>query len=103
MKQENGVYQQDNGKWAYRFSILVNGKRVTRRKSTDAQGLPLKTKKAALKARESAMALERTAPTRKAQIPRKTVNDASIRVTQKYYIGISQTGIDLLNNNLDSL
>ena len=46
MKQENGVYQLDNGKWAYRFSILVNGKRVTRRKSTDAQGVPLKTKKA---------------------------------------------------------
>ena len=28
---------------------------------------------------------------------------ASIRVTQKYYIGVSQTGIELLNNNLNSL
>ena len=82
MKQENGVYQLDNGKWAYRFSILVNGKRVTRRKSTDAQGLPLKTKKAALKARECAMALERTAPARKVQIPRKTVNDVYVEYSE---------------------
>ena len=46
----NGVFQMDNGGWAYRFSLIINGQRVTKRKSTDENGNKLKTQKAAIKA-----------------------------------------------------
>lgn len=50
-----GVYQRKDGYWEYRFTITVNGKKIPRRKSTDASGRKLKTKKEALIAREEAM------------------------------------------------
>lgn len=52
---EDGVYQQENGLWAYRFSILVDGRRISRKKTTDEQGKKLKTRKQAAKAREAAI------------------------------------------------
>lgn len=52
---ENGVYQMENGYWAYRFSVLIDGRRVSKKKSTDEQGNKLKTKKQATKAREAAI------------------------------------------------
>ena len=52
---EDGVYQQENGYWAYRFSILVDGRRISRKKTTDEQGKKLKTRKQAAKAREAAI------------------------------------------------
>ena len=52
---EDGVYQQENGFWAYRFSILVDGRRISRKKTTDEQGKKLKTRKQAAKAREAAI------------------------------------------------
>lgn len=47
-KCENGVFQQENGVWAYRFSILIDGRRISRKKTTDENGKPLKTQKQAL-------------------------------------------------------
>ena len=44
-----GVYQRKDGYWEYRFTITVNGKKIPRRKSTDASGMKLKTKKEARK------------------------------------------------------
>ena len=52
---EDGVYQMENGFWAYRFSILVDGRRISRKKTTDEHGKKLKTRKQASKARESAI------------------------------------------------
>lgn len=52
---ENGVYQLENGYWAYRFSILIDGRRVSKKKTTDEQGNKLKTKAQAAKARETAI------------------------------------------------
>ena len=75
MKQENGVYQQENGYWAYRFSIVVNGERVIRRRARDEQGQPFKTKRAAAKARTAAIAMEQRKPTHEAAIPQKTVSE----------------------------
>ena len=42
-QNDTGVYQKSNGYWEYRFRQKVNGKMVTRKKTTDAQGriLPL--------------------------------------------------------------
>lgn len=75
MKQENGVYQQENGYWAYRFSIVVNGERIIRRRARDEQGQPFKTKRAAAKARTAAIAMEQRKPTHEAAIPKMTVSE----------------------------
>lgn len=75
MKQENGVYQQENGYWAYRFSIVVNGERIIRRRARDEQGQPFKTKRAAAKARTAAIAMEQRKPTHEAAIQKKTVSE----------------------------
>jgi len=73
MKQEAGVYQKEDGYWAYRFSILVNGKRITQRRSRDENDQPFKTKRAAAKARKLAMLIAQTAPESTLPVPRKTV------------------------------
>lgn len=52
---EDGVYQMESGYWAYRFSIVVDGKRISRKKTTDEFGNKLKSKKQAAKAREAAI------------------------------------------------
>lgn len=50
-----GVYQKRDGFWAYRFIMVVNGKQVARKKTTDAAGNKLKTKREAVAARKAAM------------------------------------------------
>ena len=59
-KNSAGVYQKKNGYWEYRFGIVVNGKTVVKRKSTDEFGNKLKTKREAIAAREAAMVAART-------------------------------------------
>lgn len=54
-KTESGVYQMDNGYWGYRFSILIDGRRISRKKTTDEHGKKLNTRKQAEKAREAAI------------------------------------------------
>ena len=50
-----GVYQLENGNWAWRFTRTVNGKRVNRKGTKDAEGNPLHSQKEAIRAREIAM------------------------------------------------
>lgn len=54
-KTESGVYQMENGNWGYRFSILIDGRRISRKKTTDEHGKKLNTRKQAEKAREAAI------------------------------------------------
>ena len=68
-----GVYQLDNGMWAFRFVMVVDGKQISSRKTTDEFGNKLKTKKQAIKAREAAMLQARIDRERKRQISRRTV------------------------------
>lgn len=70
-----GVYQRKDGYWEYRFTITVNGKKIPRRKSTDAKGMKLKTKKEAIIAREEAMVSLRQEKTEKPKPIRKTVKE----------------------------
>lgn len=56
--QEIGVYQLENGLWAYRFIIKVNGKSITQRRTKNEGGKPFKTAKQAAKARNLAIAQE---------------------------------------------
>ena len=74
-KCENGVFQQDNGVWAYRFSILIDGRRISRKKSTDENGKQLKTQKQALKAREVAIKNAHLEMKRKQAVSRRTFKE----------------------------
>lgn len=57
MAQHNniGVYQLPNGNWAYRFTQTVNGKRKNHKSVKDENGEPMKSQKAAIRARQLAM------------------------------------------------
>ncbi len=54
-KKETGVFQTENGQWGYRFTLVIEGKRISRRKFTDAEGNKLTTRSQASKAREEAI------------------------------------------------
>lgn len=74
-KNETGVYQLDNGMWGYRFSLLIDGRRVSRKKTTDEFGGKLKTKKQAAKAREKAIQIAHEESKRKQTISRRTIQE----------------------------
>ena len=70
-----GVYQKDNGYWEYRFVMIVDGKQINKKKSTDAFGNKLKTKKDAIKARDAAMLAARAYKEEKPKVRRRTVKE----------------------------
>lgn len=74
-KQQTGVFQNEKGQWGYRFSILIDNQRVTRRKFTDEEGKKLTSQKAATKAREQAIANVRLEMKRKQTVLRKTFQE----------------------------
>lgn len=80
---DTGVYQKANGNWEYRFVIVVNGKQIARKKCTDEFGNKLKTKSAAVKAREAAILAAKTARERKKEIKRKTFQEVYDEYCQK--------------------
>ncbi len=57
MAQHNniGVFQLPNGNWAYRFTQTVNGKRCNRKSVKDENGEPMRSQKAAIRARQLAI------------------------------------------------
>ena len=57
--KESGVYQTPNGLWAYRFAVVINGKSVSRKKTTDEFGHKLHKKTDAIKARMRAIEMLR--------------------------------------------
>ena len=73
--KETGVYQQEDGSWAFRFVIVIDGKTIRSRKTTDEFGNKLKTKRQAIKARESAIQSARIEAERKHKISRKTFEE----------------------------
>ncbi len=75
MATKDGVYQLDNGFWGYRFSMIIDGKTVARKKTTDIFGNKLRTKKEAIKAREAAMLAVRTDRQQQRKIIRRTVKE----------------------------
>lgn len=70
-----GVYQKSNGFWEYRFTIVVDGQQISRKKSTDEFGNKLKTKSEAIRAREAAIFKARTDIERQREIKRKKVKE----------------------------
>ena len=74
-KKDVGVFQMKNGNWAYRFKMVIDGKEINRRKSTDEHGNKLNNKTEAIKARESAMVAARTERQRQRKIIRRTIKE----------------------------
>ncbi len=71
---DTGVYQLNNGNWAFRYTLTKDGKRKDVRKSKDEQGNVLKTKRQAINARQAAVVQEQKKDERKVVV-RKTVNE----------------------------
>lgn len=74
MKNQNdaGIFQLESGLWAFRYTFTRGGKRVSKQESKDEKGNPLTTKRAAIKARQAAVAREQDAA-RPKPIERRTV------------------------------
>ena len=70
-----GVYQLDNGFWGYRYTYMVNGKKKDVKKTKDESGNPLKSEKAAIKAREAALTRDKLLRRQKAEMPRVTFGE----------------------------
>lgn len=70
---DTGVYQLDNGCWAFRYAIVVDGKRIDRKRNVDENGSPFKTKTAAVKARQAMMERDRNAQEQPKKKAKKTV------------------------------
>ena len=71
-KKDIGIFQQKNGAWGYRLTLMENGKRKDIRRITDESGNPLRTKKDAIQARAVAIYKKTSRPIRK-PIIKKTV------------------------------
>ena len=80
---KDGVFQIENGCWGYRFSIVIDGRRVAKKKTTDAAGNKLKTQFQATKAREAAIRAAYIESQRKNTPPaRRTVKEVYLEYCQ---------------------
>lgn len=70
---DTGVYQLKNGYWGFRYAIVVNEKRIERKRNVDEQGNPYKTKTSAIKARRAMIERERNIQNTDKPRARKTV------------------------------
>ncbi len=77
MAQHNniGVYQLPNGNWSYRFTQTVNGKRHNHKSVKDENGEPMKSQKAAIRARTLAIIAAEAARNEK---PKRRVTFAEV-------------------------
>ena len=109
--KSTGVYQKENGFWEYRFGVVIDGKTIVRKKCKDEHGNKLKTRSEAVRAREAAIDhfLRHTFGTMMAEMNTPThllcnqMGHGNIHVTQRYYIAISKSGMDILKQNLNHL
>ena len=70
-----GVYQLENGFWGFRYTYMVNGKKKDVKKTKDESGNPLKSEKAAIKARTAALTRDKLLRPQKEEMPRITVGE----------------------------
>lgn len=74
-KEDTGIIRLEDGGYAYRFVMKIDGKDYTERKTTDENGNKLRTLAAARRARQSAMLRKRLEVERGRKITRRTFND----------------------------
>lgn len=87
-QNDSGILQLDNGYWEYRFTIVVDGKKVSSRRRRDECGKPFTTKRAAIKARNAALKAaqiikEPHMSPSTASIPKMTVSDVYKEYAEK--------------------
>ena len=70
-----GVFKRKDGYWEYRFAIVVNGKTIARKKTTDENGNRLTTKREAIRARDKAIVAIREERKIKPPPARRTVKE----------------------------
>lgn len=80
---KKGIYQLENGMWAFRFVLTIDGKKISSRKTTDEFGQKLKTKKQAIKARDSAILHARLDRERQKKISRRTMAEVYAEYCEK--------------------
>ena len=87
-----GVFQLDNGMWAYRYTFTRNGKRYSKQSSKDEYKNPLRTRRDAVRARQIAVDREKdnTAP---APVVRKTFKEVYDEYCEKGRSGKAYTTI----------
>ena len=78
-QNDAGVFQLESGLWAFRYTFTRDGKRISKQGSKDESGCPLKTKRAAIKARQMAVDNEQNA-----RKPKPTVRKTVAEVYQEY-------------------
>ena len=74
-KETNGVFQNKDNSWGFRFTAVIDGKQITKRKTKDENGQKFPTKRAAAKAREAAIAKAHIEVNQKQKIYRRTMAD----------------------------
>lgn len=101
-----GVYQKENGYWEYRFTIVVDGKQISKKKTTDENGNKLKSKREAIKARENAIITAKTQRLEKPTVSRRTVAEVFDEYCEKGRMDRAYQTIrkqdSLWNNHLSS-
>lgn len=73
--KKKGTFQLANGMWGFRFSIIIDGIKKDVKRTKDEFGNPLKTEKAAIKAREQALKYEHANRNTKPVVKKYTVDD----------------------------
>ena len=99
-----GVYQLENGYWGFRYTLTVNGKKKDFKKNKDGSGQPIKTKAAAIRAREAALKRDRMNRTFKPKMSRVTFEEVYAEYCEFGRSGKAYTTIvkqdSLWNNHL---
>lgn len=88
-KAAKGIYQLNNGNWAYRFVLTTEGKRKEYKRSKDENGNPFKTEKQAARAREQAI---REAHAKQLLPVSKTIEKKTVGEVFKEYCEVGRKG-----------
>ena len=88
-KATKGIYQLNNGNWAYRFVLTTEGKRKEYKRSKDENGNPFKKEKQAARAREQAI---REAHVKQLLPVAKTIEKKTVGEVFKEYCEVGRKG-----------
>lgn len=78
-QSDGGVFQLENGLWAFRYTFTIGGKRTSKQESKDENGCPLKTRRDAVRARQ--VAVDRV---QGAKMPQPVVRKTVAELYQEY-------------------
>lgn len=104
-KEQNGIFQNKDNSWGFRFTVVIDGKQISQRKTKDEMGNKFSTKKAAAKAREAAIAQAHIEVKHKEKIRRRTMADVFKEYSENGRVGKAYQTIkkqdSLWNNHIN--